>query len=93
MLAVMSLPFAAQKCKRYDMIAAWFQTVPKAHHNLEKPIITLNSPQAIIVGDLLCGRLAKAILQVSIMIISVGLNILGGISVRLSPRLTASLPS
>ena len=45
--------------KRYDMIALLLQTVPKAHHNLPKAIITLNSPEAIIAGDLLCGRLAK----------------------------------
>jgi len=45
--------------KRYDMIALLPQTVPKAHYNLAKPIITLNSPQAIITGDLLCGRHAN----------------------------------
>ena len=36
--------------KRYDMIALFLQTVPKAHHSLAQPIITLNSPQAIIVA-------------------------------------------
>jgi hypothetical protein len=35
--------------KRYDMIALILQSAPKVHHNLLK---------AIIVGDLLCGRLA-----------------------------------
>ena len=45
--------------KRYDMIALLPQTVPKAHYNLAKPIITLNSPQAIITAHLLCGRYAK----------------------------------
>ena len=30
--------------KRYDMIALVRQAVPKAHHNLAEPIITLNSP-------------------------------------------------
>ena len=50
MLAVMSLPFAAQKCKRYDMIALLLQTAPKVYHSLPKAIITLNSPQAIIAG-------------------------------------------
>ena len=46
MLTVMSL-----LRKRYDMIAFCTQTVPKAHHNLAQPIITLNSPKAIIVGE------------------------------------------
>ena len=46
-------------CKRYDMIALLHQAAPKVHHNLPKAIITLNSPEAIIAGDLLCGRLAK----------------------------------
>jgi len=54
MLTVMSL-----LRKRYDMIALLLQAAPKVHHNLPKAIITLNSPQAIIAGDLLCGRLAK----------------------------------
>ena len=45
--------------KRYGTIALLPQTVPKAHYNLAKPIITLNSPQAIITGDLLYGRYAK----------------------------------
>ena len=36
--------------KRYDMIALFLQAVPKAHHNLAQPIITLSSPQAIIVA-------------------------------------------
>ena len=45
--------------KRYDMIALLLQAAPKVHHNLPKAIITLNSPEAIIAGDLLCGRLAK----------------------------------
>ena len=36
------------KAARYDMIALLDQTVPKAHYNLAKPIITLNSPKAII---------------------------------------------
>ena len=45
--------------KRYDMIALLLQVAPKVHHNLPKAIITLNSPQAIIAGDLLCGRLAN----------------------------------
>ena len=46
--------------KRYDMIALMLQAAPKVHHNLPKAIITLNSPEAIIAGDLLCGRFAKA---------------------------------
>jgi hypothetical protein len=46
-------------CKRYDMIALLHQAAPKVHHNLPKAIITLNSPEAIIAGDLLCGRLAN----------------------------------
>ena len=46
-------------CKRYDMIALLPQAAPKVHHNLPKAIITLNSPEAIIAGDLLCGRHAK----------------------------------
>jgi hypothetical protein len=46
-------------CKRYDMIALLLQAAPKVHHNLPKAIITLNSPEAIITGDLLCGRLAN----------------------------------
>ena len=46
-------------CKRYDMIALLLQAAPKVHHNLPKAIITLNSPEAIIAGDLLCGRLAN----------------------------------
>ena len=41
------------------MIALLLQAAPKVHHNLPKAIITLNSPEAIIAGDLLCGRLAK----------------------------------
>ena len=45
--------------KRYDMIALLLQAALKVHHNLPKAIITLNSPEAIIAGDLLCGRLAK----------------------------------
>ena len=45
--------------KRYDMIALLPQTVPKVHYNLAKPIITLNSPQAIITAHLLCGRYAN----------------------------------
>ena len=44
-------------CKRYDMIALLLQAAPRVHHNLPKAIITLNSPEAIIAGDLLCGRL------------------------------------
>jgi hypothetical protein len=48
--------------KRYDIIALLLKTVPKAHHNLAKPIIALNSSQAIITGDLLCGRYAKSAL-------------------------------
>jgi hypothetical protein len=47
-------------CKRYDMSALLLQAAPKVHHNLPKAIITLNSPEAIIAGDLLYGRLAKA---------------------------------
>ena len=46
-------------CKRYDMIALLLQAAPKVHHNLPKAIITLNSSEAIIAGDLLCGRLAN----------------------------------
>ena len=46
-------------CKRYDMIALLLQAAPRVHHNLPKAIITLNSPEAIIAGDLLCGRLAN----------------------------------
>jgi len=34
--------------KRYNMIALLLQTMPKAHHNYAKRIITDNSPQAII---------------------------------------------
>ena len=56
-LAVMGL-----LCKRYDMIALLLQAAPKVHHNLPKAIITLNSPEAIIAGDLLCGRIAKQVL-------------------------------
>ena len=41
------------------MIALLLQAAPKVHHNLPKAIITLNSPEAIIAGDLLCGRLAS----------------------------------
>ena len=44
---------------RFDMIALLLQTVPKAHHNLAQPIITLNSPQAIITAYLLYGRYAE----------------------------------
>ena len=40
--------------KRYDMIAMLLQTVPKAHHNLPKAIITHNSPNAIIVDRMWC---------------------------------------
>ena len=47
-------------CKRYDMIALLLQAAPEVYHNLPKAIITLNSPEAIIAGDLLCGRLANA---------------------------------
>ena len=36
---------------RYDMIALLLQTVPKAHHNYAKRIITHNSPQAIITDN------------------------------------------
>ena len=45
--------------KRYDMIALLLQAAPKVHYNLPKAIITQNAPQAIIAGDLLCGRLAN----------------------------------
>ena len=54
-------------CKRYDMIALLLQAAPKVHHNLPKAIITLNSPEAIIAGDLLCGRLAKKALFLCIL--------------------------
>ena len=50
-------------CKRYDMIALLLQAAPKVHHNLPKAIITLNSPEAIIAGDLLCGRCANISLR------------------------------
>ena len=42
------------------MIAIVPQTVPQAHHNLAKPIITLNSPKAIITAYLQ-GRYANAV--------------------------------
>ena len=45
--------------KRYDMIALLLQTAPKVHYDLPKAIITLDSPKAILAGDLLCGMLAK----------------------------------
>ena len=41
---------------RYDMIALLLQTVPKAHHNYAKRIITDNLPQAIIV-DFRCAKI------------------------------------
>ena len=53
--------------KRYDMIALYLQTVPKAHYNLAKPIITLNSPQAIITAHLLYGRCAKAAFSLDLL--------------------------
>ena len=58
-------------CKRYDMIALLLQAAPKVHHNLPKAIITLNSPEAIIAGDLLYGRCAKAPFFDGFMFISV----------------------
>ena len=47
--------------KRYDMTALLIQAAPKVHHNLPKAIITLNSLQAIIVGNLLYGRFANGV--------------------------------
>ena len=58
--------------KRYDMIALLLQAAPKVHHNLPKAIITLNSPEAIIAGDLLYGRCANRAVFVILFFVILG---------------------
>ena len=49
------------------MIALLLQAAPKVYHNLPRAIITLNSPQAIIAGDLLYGRIANEGLFIQVL--------------------------